>query len=179
MARSKKQLRKQAAKHAWPDTEVDESPFAHVTAEIVTRGQFNLGAPQGDEEAQRSRFLASTAGLLVFKGDATPSPMDVPAEGSALAEAIAARVLADAEVHRLREELAALKAAPATPTDPASGEQSAQALADLRARADTARDEADSQIRSLRDELAAVKATLAEQDAALARATQANQSETD
>jgi len=110
MARSKKQIRRHAAKHPWPDPEVEESPFAQVTADIVTRGQFNLGSSQTDEELQRSRFLASTAGLLVFKGEAAPSPMDVPAEGSALAEAIAAHVLADAEVQRLRDELAALQA---------------------------------------------------------------------
>ena len=160
MARSKKQLRRHAAKPPWPDAEVDESPFARVTADMVTRGQFNLASPQTDEELQRSRFLASTAGLLVFKGDAAPSPIGASSEGSAPAEAIAARVLADEEVHRLREELAALKTAHAHHTGEATHEEGAQ-------------------IQSLRDELAALKATLAEQERALAQATQSSQSDAD
>ena len=93
MARSKKQ-RRHAEKHPWPDAEVDESPFARVTADIVTRGQFSFSSPHADEELQRSRFLASTTGLLVLKGDAAPSPLELPAEGSALAEAIAAHQVA-------------------------------------------------------------------------------------
>jgi Bacterial SH3 domain len=158
MARSKKQLRRHTAKPPWPDAEVDDSPFARVTADMVTRGQFKLASPQTDEELQRSRFLASTAGLFVFKGDAAPSPIGASSEGSALVEAMAARVLADEEVHRLREELAALKTARAHHTGEATHEEGAQN-------------------RSLRDELAALKATLAEQESALAQATQSSQTD--
>jgi hypothetical protein len=160
MARSKKQLRRQTAKPPWPDAEVDDSPFARVTADMVTRGQFNLASPKTDEELQRNRFLASTAGLLVFKGDAAPSPVGASSGGSALVEAMAARVLADEEVHRLREELAALKTARAHHTGEATHEEGAQN-------------------RSLRDELAALKATLAEQETALAQATQSSQTDED
>jgi Bacterial SH3 domain len=160
MARSKKQLRRQTAKPPWPDAEVDESPFARVTADMVTRGQFNLASSQVDDELQRSRFLASTAGLLVYKGEAAPSPIGPSSKGSALAEAMAARVLADEEVHRLREELAALKTAHAHHTGEATHEEGAQ-------------------IRGLRDELAALKATLAEQESALAQATQSSQTDAD
>src|SRR6185503_15231148 len=133
MARSKKQLRRQTAKPPWPDAEVDESPFARVTADMVTRGQFNLASPKTDEELQRNRFLASTAGLLVFKGEAAPSPIEMVAEGSALAEE---------EIHRLHDELASLKSTRSNEGDEA------------------ARDGADAQNRSLRDEIASLNATL-------------------
>jgi hypothetical protein len=183
MARSKRQQRRYAAKHAWPDVEVDESPFARVTADMVTRGQFSFASPRDDEELQKSRFLASTANLLVYKGEAAPSLMEMPAAGGALADAITARRQADEEVHRLRDELAALKVtlaeheaasaqgARASETEADSREQSAQALADMRAQADAAREEADAQIRNLNDELAALRSTLAERDSAFAQAT--------
>ena len=159
MARSKKQLRRQTAKPPWPDAEVDESPFARVTADMVTRGQFNLASPKTDEELQRNRFLASTAGLLVFKGEAAPSPIEMVAEGSALADAIAARVLAEEEIHRLHDELASLKSTRSNEGDEA------------------ARDGADAQNRSLRDEIASLNATLAEQQRALVQATEASQTD--
>ena len=182
MARSKKH-RRHAEKHLWPDNEVDESPFARVTADMVTRGQFSFASPQADEELQKSRFLASTAGLLVLKGDAAPSPMEMPADGSALAEAIAAHRRADAEVRRLRDELAALKATlaehesalaqarQARKTEAELHEPSAQALQEMRAQAEAAREAADAQMRSVRDELAALRATLADRESALAQAS--------
>ena len=182
MARSKKQ-RRHAEKHPWPEAEVDESPFARVTADMVTRGQFSFASPQADEELQKNRFLSSTAGLLVFKGEAAPSPLEMPAQGSALADAIAAHRLAAEENHRLRDELAALKATLAEretdlpqvgqsrEAEAGAHERSAQALDAMRAQAEAAREEADAQMRSLRDELAALRTTLADRESVLAQAT--------
>jgi hypothetical protein len=97
--------------------EVDESPFARVTGELVTRAgksqSFALAAPSGDSskaELQKNRLLSSTTSLLVYKGEAEPSVIEAPPEeAGSKTDAIVASHKADAELRHLRAELAALR----------------------------------------------------------------------
>jgi hypothetical protein len=193
-----KRNRGDAAKHAGSDAEVDESPFAHVTADMVVRARdgrsskfASLLADPSKDEQHKSRFLGSTAGLLVFKGEAEPSVIDPSQEAKARAEAGAARRQADEELRSLRDELAALKATLADrekalaqaaldsrtrERQPGEGDTEAErrdherALLELRAKADAAQTEASDRIRDLEDELTALRSALADRENALAQA---------
>jgi len=201
------------------EAEVDESHFTRVTPELVLRGRgaepFRLAPPLAESskaELHKSRFLSSTASLLVSKGEAKPSvlktpPIEVPAQAEV------ARNQAEGELHRLQEQLAALRATladretalakAALDTEQARErqqqenqaasskveqewksagaarlaeaearwqEQSARALGDVRAQAEAARNQAEEELHRLQEQLAVLQATLADREAALAKA---------
>jgi hypothetical protein len=190
-----KRNRGDAAKHPGAETELDESAFAHVTGAIVVRARdrqtskfASLLADSSKDELHKSRFLGSTAGLLVFKGEAEPSVIDPSREAKVRAEAGAARREVEGELRSLRDELAALKATLADregalaqaaldrqqtrQDDEAEVErrEREQELAELRADADAARTNAKNQIHSLQDELATLRSALTDRESALAQA---------
>jgi chromosome segregation ATPase len=129
-------------------SEMEEGHFANVTASLVERGRADLASLLADSsktELPKSLFLNSTAGPLVFKGEAKPSVIAAPPaavasrEGEAQenvqaksrtfppqAEHHADRAATDEELHRLQRELSALQATLADREDAL-----AQAVSDL------------------------------------------------
>jgi hypothetical protein len=67
------------------DAEVDESHFAHITADIVARARDKQPsmptsplAVSSGPEPRKSKLLSSSAGLLVYKGEAKASVIEAP-----------------------------------------------------------------------------------------------------
>lgn len=99
------------------EAEIDESLFAGITAELISRERdaqpFGLASPRpvsSRADAHKSRLLNSSSGLLVSKGEAVPSVIAVPpAKPRARKDTIAAPIETSGELDRLRGELAELR----------------------------------------------------------------------
>ena len=97
--------------------EMDQSQFASVSANIVLRERDRkpvrhslAPAESSRAELHKSRFLNSTAGVLMRKGEAKPSTIATPpTEVTTRPNAAAARDHAEGEIRSLRDELAALR----------------------------------------------------------------------
>lgn len=164
------ELQEHSAETPGPDrsagSDLDERYFANVTASLVERGRpdiVSLLVDSSRAEPQKSTFLNSTSGLLVYKGEAEPSVIDAP-------DAVA-------QPDPSGDEMAA-------PLAPASDQgtaplESEGAQAESRtpsAKAEHGRKHAkikpvvDGELHHLRRELSALQATLADREGALAQA---------
>ena len=157
---------------------VDESRFARMTADLVTRGRDArpFGLPSSSAEASKadlheSSFLGSTAGLFVYKGEATGTAIKAPpTDASDAAAALAAGDQADAELHRLRAELDALRSTLAERETALANADLDHERAEMLATAEAARAQVEGELRSLHDEMDALRSTPAERETALASA---------
>src|SRR5262245_10677992 len=79
-----KRNRGAANKRPGPETEVDESAFASITADIVARERdaqlFPLPAGANTEQSKH-RLLGSTSELLAYKGEAKGTAIAAPRTG--------------------------------------------------------------------------------------------------
>ena len=102
------------------EAEVDESHFAHITADIVARARdiqplmpTSPLAVSSGPEPRKSKLLSSSAGLLVYKGEAKASVIEAPPTQTSLQPHVVDEEdnQADKALDRLRAELGVLKAA--------------------------------------------------------------------
>ena len=96
--------------------ELDESKFASLTADIILRKgkaqplRLAPSVDSSDPEPDKSGLAGPGAGILVHKGAAQPSAIAVlPTGAKVQSESVASRHQDDAELRRLRDEMAALR----------------------------------------------------------------------